>query len=68
MDKDAREIGVNLDECVFCALCEEICPNKAIRITNRFELAEKDRMKLRKSALVIEERKPAGQVLRGDRR
>ena len=49
-----NEIGINLDECIFCALCEEVCQSGAIEMTNEFELAQKDRNKLRKSALAIE--------------
>lgn len=56
MDKDSNEIGINYDECIFCALCEEICPTGAAKMTHLFELAEKDRTKLRKAPLVIEER------------
>lgn len=56
MDKDSNEIGINYDECVFCALCEEICPTGAVKMTHLFELAEKDRTRLRKGPLVIEER------------
>ncbi len=40
--------GVNLDECIFCALCEEVCPQRAVAITHQFELAEKSRQSLRK--------------------
>ncbi len=54
-DKTASSIGINIDECVFCALCEDVCPRGAVRMSNRFELAEKERSKLRCSALVIEE-------------
>ena len=48
-------IGINYDECVFCTLCEDICPAGAVKMTNKFELAEKDRNRLRSSALVIKE-------------
>ncbi len=54
MDGASRDIGINLDECVFCALCEEVCPARAVRMTSEFELAERDRRKLRQSAWVIE--------------
>ena len=47
--KAASCIGINMDECVFCALCEDICPTGAVRMTNAFELAQKDRGILRVS-------------------
>ncbi len=49
IDRDAGGIGINLDECIFCALCEDICPTGAARMTDRFELAQKDRDLLRVS-------------------
>ncbi len=49
-------IGINYDECVFCALCEEVCPAGAVKMTNKFELAEKDRARLRKTPVIIEQR------------
>ena len=48
--------GANLDECIFCGLCEEVCKQGAVKMTNEFELAEKERGTLRKSPLIIEER------------
>jgi len=48
-------IGINYDCCIFCGLCEEICPSVAIKMTNKFELAEKDRNALRASTLIVEE-------------
>lgn len=56
LDKTLNDIGINYDECVFCTLCEEVCPVGAAKMTNKFELAENDRTKLRKKAIVIEER------------
>lgn len=49
IDKATTSIGINMDECVFCALCEDICPTGAARMTNAFELAQKDRGLLRVS-------------------
>jgi Ni,Fe-hydrogenase III small subunit/ferredoxin len=50
------EIGINIDECIFCVLCEDVCQFDAMHMTNEFEMAEKDRMNLRKSPLILEER------------
>lgn len=47
--------GINLDECVFCALCEDICPSGAVIMTTEFELAERDRSRLRKTTLTVED-------------
>lgn len=55
LDKASKNIGINYDECVFCVLCEDLCPTGAVKMTNRFELAEKDRNTLRQKALVIGE-------------
>ncbi len=51
-----RGIGFNYDACIFCTLCEEICEAGAITMSGEFELAEKDRTKLRAGTLVVEER------------
>lgn len=48
-------IGFNYDRCIFCTLCEEVCPKAAITMTNKFELAEKDRNSLRTNTLVIKD-------------
>ncbi len=50
IDRAAAGIGINMDECVFCALCADICPAGAARMSNEFELAQKDRGILRVSA------------------
>ena len=55
MDKTGNDIGINYDECVFCTLCEEICPVGAAKMTHKFELAEKERKLLRKSPIIIDE-------------
>lgn len=55
IDKTSNTIGINYDECVFCTLCEEVCPTAAAKMTHQFELAEKDKNKLRKSTIVIQE-------------
>lgn len=50
-----KDIGINYDECIFCTLCEDICPAGAVKMTNKYELAEKDRSLLRSSTLVIKD-------------
>ena len=46
-------MGVNLDECIFCGLCEQVCPTGAVSISNQFELATPNRQSLRQAPLVI---------------
>lgn len=55
------EMGINLDECIYCVLCEDVCTFGAARMTHEYETAEKNRMALRKSPLIIEATK-AGQL------
>lgn len=50
------EVDINLDECVYCVLCEDVCVPGAACMTNKYELAEKNRNNLRKSPLIIKER------------
>lgn len=56
MEKGTHDIGINYGECIFCSLCEEICPAEAVKMTDKFELAEKDRNRLRKNMIIIDER------------
>jgi Ni,Fe-hydrogenase III small subunit/ferredoxin len=56
LDEARKNIGINIDQCIFCALCEEVCPAKAVTITHEFELAARDRHDLHKGVFVIEER------------
>lgn len=62
LDKQAKDIGINLDECIFCSLCADICPARAIIMSKEFELAEKSREALRKGPVVIEEREISDQA------
>ncbi len=56
LDKALDNIGINYDQCIFCTLCEEVCPSGAAKMTNQFESAEKDKNKLRMNTTVIEEK------------
>ncbi|HVI41741.1 MAG TPA: NADH-quinone oxidoreductase subunit NuoB [Anaerovoracaceae bacterium] len=38
-----QNIGINYDSCIFCTLCEEVCPEGAVTMTEKIELAEKNR-------------------------
>jgi NADH-quinone oxidoreductase subunit I len=37
---------INFSRCIFCGLCTEACPTLAIQVTNDFELAGRDPLKL----------------------
>src|SRR6266567_8530588 len=43
---DSRKVTVDYGLCVFCGLCAEASSDKAVRITQEFELATKDRSNL----------------------
>src|SRR5712671_5039777 len=43
---DSREVTVDYGLCVFCGLCAEASSDKAVRITQEFELATKNRLNL----------------------
>ncbi len=43
---DSREVTVDYGLCVFCGLCAEASSDKAVRITQEFELATKSRRNL----------------------
>lgn len=49
-----KPAGIHYDECIFCSLCEDICPADAARMTNRFELAMKERNTLKSGTLVVD--------------
>jgi Ni,Fe-hydrogenase III small subunit/formate hydrogenlyase subunit 6/NADH:ubiquinone oxidoreductase subunit I len=55
-NESGQGVGINYDECVFCMLCAEICPASAISVTDKFEMAVKDRGELRCSPLIVDER------------
>jgi len=38
-DPKTGALSIDLDACIFCVLCEEICPAGAVRMTTEFELA-----------------------------
>jgi len=52
--------GINYDECVFCMLCEEVCPAGAVTVNDKFEMAARTRTALRCSPLVVDERMVQG--------
>lgn len=60
VDESSNAVGINLDECIFCTLCEGVCPTGAAKMTHGFELAETERDKLRKSALLVQEETVSG--------
>ncbi|MCX8168663.1 MAG: 4Fe-4S binding protein [Candidatus Methanomethylicia archaeon] len=37
--ENSRKLTINLNKCVFCRRCAEICPEDALELTNKFELA-----------------------------
>src|SRR5258708_12311205 len=43
---DSRKVTVDYGLCVFCGLCAEASSDKAVRITQEFELATKNRRNL----------------------
>ena len=44
--QDSREVTVDYGLCVFCGLCAEVSSDKAVRITQEFDLATKNRRNL----------------------
>ena len=49
-----NSVGIHYDTCIFCVLCEEICPVQAVIVTKEFEMAEKDRNSLRHTAINVD--------------
>lgn len=43
---DVRRGWLDDGRCVFCGLCAEACPTDALRLSNKFELAVRDRADL----------------------
>jgi Ni,Fe-hydrogenase III small subunit/NAD-dependent dihydropyrimidine dehydrogenase PreA subunit len=43
---EINPLRIDLGECVFCPLCEEVCPEKIIRFTNNGHIASESRNKL----------------------
>lgn len=41
-DETTKTVEINYNECVFCMLCEEVCPLGAIRMTKEIYLAERN--------------------------
>ncbi|MBI1791277.1 MAG: NADH-quinone oxidoreductase subunit NuoB [Acidobacteria bacterium] len=65
---DARTVTVDYGLCVFCGLCAEASPDPAVRITQEFELAARDRGDLVLTADYTLNTEGAHQQLRGVRR
>ena len=42
IDKEKKTYTADLNRCIFCAKCQEVCPvpEKAVRLTQDFELAK----------------------------
>lgn len=55
MDNATNDIGISYAQCIFCTLCEEVCSVEAAKMTTKFELAEKDKSRLNRNSIVIEE-------------
>ncbi len=53
--ESGNPIGINVDTCIFCALCSDCCPAGAVSMTHQFELAQKSREQLRVSPIQITE-------------
>jgi formate hydrogenlyase subunit 6/NADH:ubiquinone oxidoreductase subunit I len=34
---------IHLDRCLFCALCEEVCPTKCLSLTKNYDFERYDR-------------------------
>jgi formate hydrogenlyase subunit 6/NADH:ubiquinone oxidoreductase subunit I len=49
-----EEFAMDLNRCIFCGNCAEICERKAIEMTYRYQLADSDRssFKLEKLDLI----------------
>jgi NADH-quinone oxidoreductase subunit I len=44
--RQARFFRINFSRCIFCGLCEEACPTRAIQLTPDFEMGEYHRQEL----------------------
>ena len=49
-------LDMNIGDCVFCGLCIEACPTRALTMTNEFKLADRTRASLiyEKDELLVE--------------
>ncbi len=55
--------GIDLGRCLFCGLCVEICPTVALHETVEFELADRDREKIKFGPKDLRDDTYAGQVV-----
>jgi NADH-quinone oxidoreductase subunit I len=44
--RQAAWFRINFTRCIFCGLCTEACPTLAIQVTNDYELAGREPLKL----------------------
>lgn len=50
------KINFDMNKCMYCGLCEDVCPTKpkAIKLTNEFEYADSDKEKVKKNVISAE--------------
>lgn len=41
-----KKVKINLDKCIFCGVCEDVCPVRAILFSKEFSMASHDKKKL----------------------
>jgi hydrogenase-4 component H len=47
IDEGYNTISIDVGKCIFCGECARHCPEKAMRMTKKFELAAKDAQDLK---------------------
>lgn len=62
VDEVTGAIGIDHGQCIFCMLCEEVCPMDAIVTTKQIFSAEKDRDKLKNKTLIVTQEETDGLV------
>jgi NADH-quinone oxidoreductase subunit I len=46
IEKYPEEFEINMLRCIYCGLCEEVCPEEAIFLTKNYEVAGRKRSEL----------------------